>query len=75
MDLIQFFLRHAPWWGVPFMVIGGQFGYTFWLKDRRTYALAFFSIAGFGLLCIVYYMWAGGPEATPKHFYRLIMGR
>lgn len=75
MDLIQFFLRHAPWWGVPCMIIGFQFGYTFWLKDRRTTAIGFFSVAAFGGLTILYYMWAGGPDATPKHFYNLILGR
>lgn len=37
--------------------------------------MAFFSVAAIGLIVIIYYMWAGGPEATPKHFYRLIMGR
>ena len=75
MDFIQFFLRHTPFWAVPFMIIGGQYGYIFWLKDRRLPSLAFFSMAAVGGLAIVYYMWAGGPEATPRHFYRLLLGR
>lgn len=74
MDVIQFFLRHTPFWAVPFMIIGAQFGYTFWLKDRRLPSFIFFAICGFGVLSIVYYMWAGGPEGTPRHFHKLLFG-
>ncbi|MCP4914276.1 MAG: hypothetical protein GY909_14280 [Oligoflexia bacterium] len=62
LDIIFFIVKYIPFWSVPSIMIGLQFGYIYWLKDVFHLAYAFYSLAGFSLLSIIYYIYAGSPE-------------
>jgi hypothetical protein len=63
---IYFLARHTPFWAVPMLVLGSEFGYVFWLKKKKKTATMCLSIALIGLSCNIFYIWAGGPEKTVK---------
>ncbi len=63
---IYFLARHTPFWAIPFLVLGGEFGYLFWLKKKKKMAGICMGIAFIGLTCNVFYIWAGGPEKSVK---------
>lgn len=66
MQEIYFLARHTPFWAVPLMVLGGEFGYMFWLKKKKASATVCVMIALVGALAVGFYIWAGGPEKTVK---------
>jgi hypothetical protein len=66
MQEIFYLARHTPFWAVPLMVLGAEFGYLYWLKKKKLSALFCLLIAGLGTACVGFYMWAGGPEKTVK---------
>ncbi len=66
-----FIVRHIPWWAVPFVVMGGEFAYFFWLKKKKKSAYCFLLIALMGLISISFYVWAGGPDKSVKFFKKM----
>jgi hypothetical protein len=64
MQEIFFLARHIPFWAVPFIVMGGEFGYLFWLKKKKAMASFCFSLVLVGMVANAFYFWAGGPEKT-----------
>lgn len=66
MTEIYFLARHTPFWAVPLIILGGEFGYLFWLKKKRASAILCLMIALIGLASTTFYIWAGGPEKTVK---------
>jgi hypothetical protein len=67
MTELFFLARHVPFWGIPLIILGGEFGYGFWLKKKKKSAILSFSIAFLGLICVSLYYWAGGPEKSVKY--------
>jgi NADPH-dependent ferric siderophore reductase len=63
---IYFLVRHTPFWAVPFIIIGGEFAYLFWLKKKKRSAFICLFLAFLGLSAISFYYWAGGPEKSVK---------
>ncbi len=61
-----FIVRHTPWWAVPFIIMGGEFAYFFWLKKKKKTAYGFVIMALIGFMFISFYMWAGGPNKSVK---------
>jgi hypothetical protein len=72
MDLFYFVIRHTPFWAIPFIYIGGQFGYLYWTKDYRKPALAFLCLAFLSLCTLSYYYWAGGPEKSVERIQQTL---
>lgn len=66
MQEIYFLARHAPFWGVPLLVLGLEFAYLFWLKKKKSGAILGVMVALIGLSVTVFYVWAGGPEKSVK---------
>ncbi len=63
---ILFLIRHIPFWGVPFMILGAEFAYLFWLRKKKKSAVFWLILAFVGFLNVVFYMWAGGPDKSVK---------
>lgn len=63
---IYFLARHTPFWAVPFLVLGAEFGYVFWLRKKKNLAYMCLCISLIGFMSISFYMWAGGPEKSVK---------
>lgn len=55
-------VRHTPFWGIPFLYIGLQFGYIYWVKEFRKISFAFLALGGLAFVSLCYYMVAGGPD-------------
>jgi hypothetical protein len=66
MQEIYFLARHAPFWGVPLLILGLEFGYLFWLKKKKRSAMLGVLVALIGFSATVFYVWAGGPEKSVK---------
>lgn len=66
MQEIYFLARHAPFWGVPLLILGAEFGYLFWLRKKKKSAFTCLLIAMIGLSATSFYVWAGGPEKSVK---------
>jgi hypothetical protein len=71
MNEIYFFARHIPFWATALFVLGGEFGYVFWLKKKKKAATMFFMLALIGFSCNIFYIWAGGPEKTVKFLKKM----
>jgi hypothetical protein len=61
---IYFLARHVPFWAVPMMVLGAEFGYVLWLKKKKRKAYFCLVFFFFGLISVSFYAWAGGPEKS-----------
>jgi hypothetical protein len=66
MQEIYFLARHTPFWAVPLIVIGLEFGYMFWLRKKMATVTMCMILVLIGLSSISYYVWAGGPEKSVK---------
>jgi len=66
MTEIFFLARHVPFWATALIVLGGEFGYLFWLKKKKKTATLCLIIAFIGLAANGFYIWAGGPEKSVK---------
>jgi hypothetical protein len=66
MQEIYFLVRHSPFWGVPLVILGGEFAYLFWLKKKKASAVLCLFVALIGFSATVFYVWAGGPEKSVK---------
>lgn len=64
MDFFYFLIRHTPFWAIPAIFICVEFTYLYWLKGRKAVYACFVGIASWSFLCLVFYYWAGGPEAA-----------
>lgn len=64
MNEVYFLARHTPFWAVPLLVLGCEFGYMFWLKKKKKSASFSLMIALIGFMSISFYVWAGGPEKS-----------
>jgi len=64
MHEIYFLARHAPFWGIPLVILGLEFAYLFWLKKRKRAAAIYFLLFVMGLSSTIFYFWAGGPERS-----------
>jgi hypothetical protein len=63
---IYFLARHTPFWAVPLVVLGAEFGYMFWLKKKKKSAYFCAMLILIGALSTSFYIWAGGPEKSVK---------
>lgn len=63
---LYFMARHIPFWAIPLIVLGGEFGYLFWLRKKKKQAILCLGIAFLGFTCTCFYVWAGGPEKSVK---------
>jgi hypothetical protein len=73
MQEIYFLVRHAPFWGIPLLILGSEFAYMFWLRKKKKSAFIYLTLAIIGLSTSSFYFWAGGPEKSVKmvkKFYR-----
>jgi hypothetical protein len=71
MSEIFFLARHTPFWAVPILVLGLEFGYLFWLKKKKLSAFFCFLLATIGTLSVAFYWWAGGPEKSVKEIRKI----
>ncbi|MBA2403570.1 MAG: hypothetical protein H0V66_02265 [Bdellovibrionales bacterium] len=71
MTELFFLARHTPFWAVPMLVLGGEFGYLFWLKKKKKTAIMCMMLALIGLSCNLFYIWAGGPEKSVKFIKKM----
>jgi hypothetical protein len=68
---IYFLARHTPFWAIPLLVLGGEFGYVFWLRKKKASAILCLIIGMIGLSATVFYVWAGGPEKSVKFIKKM----
>ena len=68
MSEVYFLLRHIPFWATPFIIIGGEMAYFFWLRKKKRLSLLFLSFLVIGIVSNSYYFWAGGPDKSVKQF-------
>lgn len=68
---VLFLVRHIPFWGVPFLILGAEFAYLFWLRKKKTSAILWAIVSFVGLLSICFYIWAGGPEKSVKYVKKI----
>ncbi len=68
MTEIYFLIRHTPFWAIPMIILGAEFGYLFWLRKKKRSAMMCLFIAMIGFMATTYYVWAGGPERAVKIF-------
>jgi hypothetical protein len=71
MNEIYFLARHTPFWAVPLIILGGEFAYLFWLKKKKKSASLSLMFAVMGLMCVLFYIWAGGPERSVKFIKKM----
>jgi hypothetical protein len=71
MTELYFFARHTPFWAIPLLVLGAEFGYLFWLKKKKKMSTIFLMLSLVGLLCNIFYIWAGGPEKSVKYLKKM----
>ncbi len=64
---VFFLARHIPFWGIPFIILGGEFAYMFWLKKKRKSALFCLMFLLLGLGATTFYVWVGGPDKAVKY--------
>jgi hypothetical protein len=67
-EMMSFFIKHAPFWTLPCIVIFGDFSYIFWLKDHRALAGIFAGIVAVSFFVLLFYIVAGGPNLAVKVF-------
>lgn len=72
MDMFYFVIRHTPFWAVPLLYIGLQFGYLYWVKEYRRPAFAFFALAFLMSIMIIFYYWGGGPEKSVERIQQTL---
>ena len=66
MQEIYFLARHTPFWAIPLLVLGAEFGYLFWLRKKKANLIFCLILMLFGLSAVSFYVWAGGPEKSVK---------
>ena len=66
MQEIYFLTRHTPFWAIPLIILGSEFAYLFWLKNKRASVSLCVMIALIGVMATSFYVWAGGPEKSVK---------
>jgi hypothetical protein len=71
MQQVYFFTRHIPFWAVPLLVLGAEFGYLFWLRKKKKSATLCLMLALVGLMATSFYVWAGGPEKSVKFIKKM----
>ncbi len=68
METFHFFLKHTPFWAIPVILIGGEFAYIYWLRDRRKAAQVFLALCVICFGFLVYYYISGGPKGSVMSF-------
>jgi hypothetical protein len=71
MNEIYFLTRHTPFWAIPLIILGAEFGYAFWIKKKKKSAYFCLLIAFLGLSFTSFYYWAGGPEKSVKFLKKM----
>jgi hypothetical protein len=71
MSEILFLARHTPFWAIPLLVLGAEFGYMFWLKKKKWSAFFCLLFALVGASAAGFYWWAGGPEKSVKQIRKI----
>jgi hypothetical protein len=66
MQEIYFLTRHTPFWAIPLIVLGAEFGYVFWLRKKKANMIVCFLLMFLGVSAVSFYIWAGGPEKSVK---------
>lgn len=66
MQEVYFLVRHTPFWAIPLLVLGTEFGYLFWLRKKKATVALCLLIAFLGALATGFYVYAGGPERSVK---------
>lgn len=75
MEAIYFLVRFTPFWAVPCLLMGSEFAYLFYMRKKMNLVVLCGGIAGFSLIMLAFYWWAGGPERSvlkvmsAKHYY------
>jgi hypothetical protein len=73
MNEVFFMVRHTPFWSVPLVILGLEFGYVYWLRKKKKASSIYLTLAFLGVLATSFYIWAGGPEKSVgvvKKLYR-----
>jgi hypothetical protein len=63
---LLFLARHIPFWGIPLIIMGGEFGYMYWLKKKKKSAALCLMLAFIGLTSNIFYVYIGGPDQAVK---------
>jgi hypothetical protein len=71
MHEIYFLARHAPFWGIPFMILGLEFCYLFWLRKKKRTAFLYMMMFLIGALSTSFYYWVGGPEKSVSYLKKI----
>lgn len=71
MSELFFLARHTPFWAIPLLVLGAEFGYMFWLKKKKWSAFICLMLVLVGTLATGFYWWAGGPEKSVKQIRKI----
>lgn len=66
MQEVYFLTRHTPFWAIPLIVLGAEFGYLFWLRKKKANMMVCLLLVCFGMSAVSFYIWAGGPEKSVK---------
>jgi len=65
-----FFMRHTPFWGIPMLLIAGEFAYIFWLRKKKSgFKICLFMVL-FSSAALGWYFYAGGPDKAVRKFIK-----
>jgi len=70
MSELYFLIKHAPFWGIPLLVLALEFGYIFWLRKKKTNVKICMTFAFIALVFLSWYYYAGGPEKAVRKFMK-----
>jgi hypothetical protein len=68
LNELIFLIRHAPFWGVPILILSLEFGYIFWKRKKRKSFKVAIILGVFSVLFLSWYVYWGSPEKAVKQF-------
>ncbi len=71
-DILIFIFKYTPFWSVPSMIIGMNFGYLYWLKSLKRASVLMFTIAAFSFILTIIYFWTGGSTNAGPTMIRFL---
>ncbi len=68
LDATYFLLRYTPFWTVPLIMICGQFGCLYWVKEVKWASYMFFVAGSASFVCLIFYVFQGSPDKAAGAF-------
>jgi hypothetical protein len=70
MSEVYFLIRHAPFWGIPVLIVAAEFAYLFWLRKKKTNVKICIIFMLLASIALGWYYYAGGPDKAVRKFMK-----